>query len=122
MNNLRIVPEGLLFKYPPVTTTQGIIDFASQLEAQSIPCPSEWTAEQAVEILKITAEEWNTIFLKWREWAEPKMLEALFSANNSQELWASAAPAVYLSDLISLAPLKGLSKEEIEEIYDHYVK
>lgn len=103
----RLVPEGIKPRWFN-TPEESFYDVSD-----TIPCPSEWTAEEAVEILKITKAKWDEIFEGFLAWRKSIMLNApSVRALTLKEI----SPSKYLSELISLAPLKGLTVEEIREL------
>lgn len=97
MHNHRLVPEGAAIAY--ATFTRGQFEYSSGNPMyhadDTIPMPSEWAAEELVVLAGITPEQWAEICCGCDD---------------------PFAFSQYLSDLISLAPLKGLSKEQIEEL------
>lgn len=101
MYNHKLVPDGVTVSNPykehGKKYDEGFSDGVAIMIGKSIPCPSEWTAEEAVEILKITKSELDSIGL-WLYWDSRRKLSSL------------------IFDLISLAPLKGLTVEEIQEL------
>ncbi len=121
MYNLRIVPEDITGREPCADCEQKdsycerhpchYVDGAeSQLDC-AIPCPSEWTAEEAVELLKWSSNDWIMIFWTYeqerRQWCWDHSVYPYPEFMTFPE---------YFSALISLAPLKGLSKEEIKSL------
>jgi hypothetical protein len=74
----------------------------------TVSLPSQWTAEQIVILAGITPEQWNRIY--WEYDKRPVLGSDEWKRRKSFDF------SQYLSDLLSLAPLKGLSKEEIEEL------
>ena len=97
MHNHRIVPEGTEIS---LGNDDGF-ETAFYPEDDTIPMPSEWTAEELVVLAGITRSEWDEINIDHRK-KYRNCVDYPFSQ--------------YLSDLISLTPLKGLTVEEIRKL------
>ncbi|MDD5510891.1 MAG: hypothetical protein PHI12_08775 [Dehalococcoidales bacterium] len=110
--NHRIVPDGVRvsnpYKEKGKKYDEGFSDGVAIMIGYSIPCPSEWTAEEAVEILKISKDDWNEI-VHWYVWNKAYVRDGKFIEEDF---------APILSMLIHTAPLKGLSKEEIRKLHE----
>lgn len=68
-------------------------------DADTIPITSEWDAQQLKALAEITKSEWDEIVMSWCAWFSD---EIPFSR--------------HLFILISLAPLKGMTVEEIKKL------
>lgn len=102
MYNLRIVPEGA-----PLTNFKAGHKKCLYKISDTIPCPSEWTAEEAVAILAMPKKKLDEIVREYNTFVTKFYLK--LTVSNGQILPMSFAQ--YLSDLISLA-LSGLTVEE----------
>lgn len=94
----KLVPEGTPRQSHPIYGK-------FYMDCDTIPCSSEWTAEQLTALASITREKWIFIHRKHKN---------VLSRNR---LFISEYPfPQYLSDLLTLAPLKGLTVEEIKAL------
>jgi hypothetical protein len=103
MHNHRIVPAGVASLQIDSGIVYGKHFSGSKLtfyaEHDTVPCPSDWTAEELKALVEIMPHEWNDIYDQYYT-----------------DFHDYCSFYQYLSDLISLAPLKGLSKEQIGEL------
>ncbi len=93
--NHRIVPDGTAI----VTTFPSMPCYYA--ESDTVPLPSPWTAEQLTALAKIPLEEWDEINVIHRK-EYRNCVDYPFSQ--------------YLSGLLTLAPLKGLTTEQVKEL------
>ncbi len=115
----KLVPEGIepseLNEYYNSFISE---DYTSVFKAcDTIPLPSPWTAEQLTALASITREEWNIIF---GYFVANEVVRAGYAGVGGNTLLFETKGGIsfsqYLSDLLTLAPLKGLSREQIEEL------
>lgn len=109
--NHRIVPGGTR-EWPGFGRTTALL----YDKKDTIPITSKWTAEEAVEILKITKMEGELIgndYYRIRRAWEKETYDGVSMAGITGK---TISFPEYLSDLLSLVPLKGLTIEEIKRL------
>ena len=110
----RLVPDGARGHTVHSGFCQDSLAYYSEA---TIPMPSEWTAEQLVVLAGITPEEWNTIF---GYFIANEVIRAGYAgvAENTLRFETRGGKSFsdYLSTLISLAPLKGLTVEDMKKL------
>lgn len=78
-----------------------------ELKRDTIPVTSEWTAEEMKALAEIIKDEWDEIWNGFFRFCTDttKTYRNIFTTFHE-----------YLSDLLSLVPLKGLTVEEIKKL------
>ena len=113
MYSYKIVPDGAAYFF--VKTPDSKIECVTY-EKALIPITSEWAAEKLKVLAEVTPQEWNIIF---GYFIANEVVRRYYKdrGNTLQfETRGGISFSQYLSDLISLAPLKGLTIEQIKEL------
>lgn len=98
MYNHFLVPDGAETETADYQRGGQFYQSAAFLESDTIPCPSEWAAQEAVEILKMPKDDIDIFVWSYFFWLQEHY---------------GGLPSQYLSDLISL---KRLTVEEIRRL------